>query len=460
MLGLFPASLSAQELALKKGIVMDSLPLNDSIARQIMLYLPKDFEPSRRWPVLFLCDPDGEMKNKMRYLTAPAEKNGFILASSRGLRDTTSLTDKILLISGSLEKLKGILPIDLNRIYTTGYDKGGQLATIVPSMIRGVTGVLTVASGLPNLELINPREPFDYVGVMGRADFQYLSLLADEQILAQRKVPTTIMYHGGGHEWPDIRYLDLGMQTLTLMRMKKGAHPRDSAEISGTFKAYQELVREFEGTGEAGLAHYYASEGEEVFRGLSDPDWFRQHRKEIRKSGAFKEQKRDWEAVRLKEILINEEYNFYLEEDVMSFNLDNLGWWNHQMGTITKYKNSSKKEEQLLGQRLEGYLNALVDEYIEISGKPNPDYDGLILLNMLKTITAPFEYGSYLQVISLTAKYGDTGTANYYLEELLKKGYTDVDQLYTLPHTGLLRISPEYNALIAQYLGQARYPFE
>jgi hypothetical protein len=460
LLGSLPASLSAQELALKKGIVLDSLALNDSIARQITLYLPKDFDPSRRWPVVFLCDTDGEMKTKLRYLTAPAEKNGYILASSHGLRDSSSLTEKILLISSSLEKLKGLLPLDLNGVYTTGYDKGGQLATIVPSMIRGVTGVLTVASGLPNLELLNPREPFDYVGIMGRADFQYLGLLSDEEILDQRKVPATILYHGEGHQWPDLRYLDLGMQTLTLMRMKKGTHPMDSTKIGTAFQDYQDLIRDYDQAGQAGLAFYYASEGEDIFKGLVDTDWFRMRKKEIRKSSAFKEQKRDWEAVRLNEILLSEEYNFYLEEDVMSFNLDNLGWWNHQMGKITKYKNSTKREEQLLGQRLEGYLNALVDEYIEISERPNPDYDGLILLNMLKTITAPFDYDSYLQVISLTAKYGDSGTANYYLEELLKKGYSDADQLYSLPNTGLLKISPEYNALIDQYLGQARYPIE
>ena len=121
----------------------------------------------------------------------------------------------------------------------------------------------------------------------------------------------------------------------------------------------------------------------------------------------YKNQKREWDAVRLKELVLAGDYMFYLEEDVLSFNLDNLGWWNYQMGKIAKYKESAKREEQLLGERLDGYLNALVEEYLELSGQePNPDYDGLILLNMLKTITAPGDYDHYLQVISLTAKYG------------------------------------------------------
>lgn len=461
LLGGISSSIFAQELALKKGVVIYSLPINDSIARQIMLYLPQDFEGNRQWPILFLCDMDGGSAKKMRYLKSVADKNGYILSSSETLNDTVSLTDKILGINRSLEKLKEILPLDLNRVYTIGYDTGGQLAAIVPSMLRGVTGVLAVASGLPNLDLINPREPFDFVGIMGRGDYQYLNFLAEEEILDKRKVPNYMFYHNKGHEWPDLKYLDLGMQVLTLMGMKRGEVPKNDAVIQSSYSEYKNLILELEQMGQFGLAYHYSKQGEELFEDLTNADWFKEREKVVRKSKEYKDQKREWEGIRLNELLLTEDYIFYLEEDVLSFNLDNLGWWNNQMGKITRYKNSAKPEEQLLGERLDGYLNALVDEYLRLSGKePNPDYDGLILLNMLKTITSPFHYESYLQVISLTAKYGDFGTANYYLEALLEKGYTDADALYELPNTALLRISPEFNAIIAEYLGEARYAIE
>lgn len=461
LLGGLSTFVSAQELALKRGVVIDSILPNDSIARQLILYLPQDFEVTKKWPILFLCDQDGDMSQKVRYLKTTADKNGYILATNKGLGDSASLTDKILKISSSLEKLRDILPLDLNRIYTVGYDTGGQLAAIVPSMLRGFTGVLSVAAGLPNLELINPKEPFDFVGVMGRADYQYLNFLAEEEILRQRKIPNYSLYHNGGHEWPDLKYLDLGMQILTLMVLKRRDSVDNTGLIQNSYNAYTDIILEFEQNGQYGLAYHYAEQGEDIFKGLTDTDWFKERRKDVRRNKAYKAQKRDWEAVRLKELLLTEDYLFYLEEDVLSFNLNNLGWWNNQMGKITKYKNSTSPEEQLLGKRLEGYLNALVDEYMELSAKgPNPDYDGLILLNMLKTITSPFDYSSYLQVISLTAKYGDFGTANYYLEALLEKGYKDADHLYELPDTALLRISPEFNALIDQYLGEARYAIE
>ncbi len=461
LLGCIGVPANAQELALKKGIVMDSLPVNDSIARQIILYLPQDFDAGQEWPVLFLCDVEGDRTKKLRYLKVAADKNGYILASSRALKDSLSLTNKILTISKTFDELKDLLPLDLDRVYTMGYDTGGQLATIVPSMLRGVNGVLSVASSLPNLDLINPKEPFDFVGVLGRGDYQYTYMLESEVSLDQRKVPNYTLYHPEGHQWPDLVYLDLGMQMLTLMGMKRAAIPRGDQVIQSAYTDYQNAILELEQTGQLILAYHYSEQGESVFKALTDTDWFKDKKKSIRKSRVYKNQKREWDAVRLNELVLAGDYMFYLEEDVLSFNLDNLGWWNYQMGKITKYKQSAKREEQLLGERLDGYLNALVEEYLELSGQePNPDYDGLILLNMLKTITAPEDYEHYLQVISLTAKYSDFGTSNYYLEALLKKGYTDADKLYNLPHTGLLRISPEYNALIAQYIGEARYAIE
>jgi len=79
------------------------------------------------------------------------------------------------------------------------------------------------------------------------------------------------------------------------------------------------------------------------------------------------------------------------------------------------------------------------------------------LLLMLKTITEPNKNTNFIKVISIASKNSDYGTALYYLEELLKKGYKDKHQLYNIEHTTLFKISPEFNKLIERYLKDARY---
>jgi hypothetical protein len=451
----------AQQLVLRKGVVLDSLPVQDSVASELKLYLPRNFETNRTWPLIFICTENGKAIQTLRFMTEAAEDNGYILATSEAIQDTIPLTEKVLRINSGLEKLKEYLPVDLNRIYTAGYDLSGQLAVLIPSLIRSVRGVLAIGSNVPSLELIKDRGSYEFVGIMGRSDYLYPYLRSIEEDLDQKKISNHVLYHTGGHEWPESKYLGYGMQFLTLMAMKDSNAPRDSAFIRSRYGEFLDYLVDLESRGEFLLAMDQIEEGLSLYEGLANTDLLKDKRRDLRKNSTYKGQKREWEQVRLQEIILTEDYTFYLQEDVSSFNLNNLGWWNYQMGKIIKFKDSSRKEEKLMGQRLEGYLNALIADYINAYGNgPDPDEDALIFLFMLKTITAPMEYENYLKVISYTAKYGDFGTANFYLEELLKKGYRDADQLYNLPHTGLLRISPEFNKLIAQYLGQARYATE
>ncbi|UCE69384.1 MAG: alpha/beta hydrolase [Flavobacteriaceae bacterium] len=451
----------AQQLVLRKGVVLDSLPVQDSVASELKLYLPRNFETNRTWPLIFICTENGKAIQTLRFMTEAAEDNGYILATSEAIQDTIPLTEKVLRINSGLEKLKEYLPVDLNRIYTAGYDLSGQLAVLIPSLIRPVRGVLAIGSNVPSLELIKDRGSYEFVGIMGRSDYLYPYLRSIEEDLDQKKISNHVLYHTGGHEWPESKYLGYGMQFLTLMAMKDSNASRDSAFIRSRYGEFLDYLVDLESRGEFLLAMDQIEEGLSLYEGLTNTDLLKDKRRDLRKNSTYKGQKREWEQVRLQEIILTEDYTFYLQEDVSSFNLNNLGWWNYQMGKIIKFKDSSRKEEKLMGQRLEGYLNALIADYINAYGNgPDPDEDALIFLFMLKTITAPMEYENYLKVISYTAKYGDFGTANFYLEELLKKGYRDADQLYNLPHTGLLRISPEFNKLIAQYLGQARYATE
>jgi len=463
LFGSFGAQAQTQpdRLVLRKGVILDSLPVDDAVVNDIILYLPRDFETTRTWPLIFVCAENEKALQAMRSMVGAAEKNGYILAATEAVRDTLPLTDKVLAINASLEKLRKYLPVNLRRIYTGGYDMGGQLATLVPSLIRPVRGVLSIGSGLGTPELIGDSGTFEFVGVMGRADYQYSDMRAAEEFLDRKKIRNHVLYHAGGHQWPDSRYIDLGMQFMTLMAIKDPGAEMDTEFIQSSYQDYKDYILTLEGSGDLLLALDQVEEGLSLFEDLLDTDWLKERRKELRKNRTYRAQKRDWEQAQVQELMLTEDYGFYLAEDVNSFNLNNLGWWNYQMEKINKYKNSDKGEERLMGQRLEGYLNALISDFIDTYGMgAKPDDDALILLHMLKTITAPEEYDHYLKVISYTAKYGDFGTANFYLEELLKRGYKDADALYALPHTGLLRISPEFNKLIAQYLGQARYATE
>ena len=142
----------------------------------------------------------------------------------------------------------------------------------------------------------------------------------------------------------------------------------------------------------------------------------------------------------------------------MSYNYANLGWWKYQMEDLSKLDKSTVLFERQMSSRLKGYINALISDNIDfIEADKQIDLEALNLLYMIKTITAPTDFSPYLKVISTSAKMEEYGTALFYLEELLKNGYTDKNELYELEHTALFRITPKFNVLVEKYLKEARY---
>ena len=450
-------SIHGQEMRLRKGSLMDSLPMRDTVASKISLYLPLEFESDRKWPLLFICTTDGDMPQTMRYFQQAAESNGFILAASSALSDSIPLTEKVLYFSESLKLLDGLLPLSPQQIYVGGYDGGAQFAALLPNMVRSIGGVLSIASSPPNMELVRTGSPYHYVAVLGRADYRYAEMEDALALLDTKRIPNQILYHEEGAQWPEPALLNRAVSMLKLMGMSGGQIPRDSLFIRDQYGYYLEAAREFRSRGDFILA-YNRVESREVFDRLTQAGELRDLERDLRRDNGYKTQRRAASNIHFREQILQADYDFYLEEDVLSFNLDNLGWWRYQMETIGQYKESPKREDQLLGRRLDGYVNALVDDYIQIArGGEQPDDAALVLLYMLKTLTQPEAVENYLSVISLTSKFGDFGTSLFYLEELLKKGYSDQQRLYSLEHTGLLRISPEFNALVAKYLKESRY---
>ena len=153
-----------------------------------------------------------------------------------------------------------------------------------------------------------------------------------------------------------------------------------------------------------------------------------------------------------------EDYEYYLEEDIRTYNYNNLGWWKYQTEELAKLGKSPKVADQQSGKRLLGYLNALLADYNDIlKAEKVLDEEAIGLLYMIKTVIQPKDFDSYLKLISLSAKNEDYGTALFYLDELLVNGYANKETLYNLEHTALFRIMPEFNETVAKFLKEARY---
>jgi len=162
-----------------------------------------------------------------------------------------------------------------------------------------------------------------------------------------------------------------------------------------------------------------------------------------------------------------EYYQYMLLEDLDTRNFENLGWWQYQYNYYNSIIESAP--ENLTGKALivdrfarnvMVLMVSMLKRVYEIeANRPAAirDIPAVVFLLMLRTIVHPKDYVAYLAVISYSSKMEDYGTALFYVEALLENGYKDLDTLGALPETGLLRIMPEYQALLEVYLNKGLY---
>jgi len=450
----------AQEetIVLKKGIVHDSIQVRDSISETFAIYLPKSFDNSRAWPVLFVMDMEGKGKEALHKFKNAAEKQQYILAASNNLRDTLNISENVLVTNRLINSVIALLPVHKERLYTTGFGAGARMASIIPVFIKQISGVVSIGAAFPNYELLYNKIRFQFVGVVGREDYNFTSMWKGRARLNGLKIPNDLIVHDGGYDWPNPLLVEKAVERLSLAALKDSLMPLDSIRINRAFLRDYEQVEEqiqarrlLEAVGMLNSMH-------SAYRDLVNIDSLVKKRRSLRKSKTYKAQLRELNNLMFKENLIQGEYEFSLLQDLDNLNYNNLGWWNYQMKELQKYEEKPSFREKQLGRRLIGYLNALVEDNLDIEqAQSDVDEEAVSLLWMIKTITDPSDYSYYLKIISDSSRYEDFGTALFYLEELLKQGYTDKEAIYALEYTALLRITPEFNKLIDKYLEAPRY---
>jgi hypothetical protein len=458
LLFLLPAMLLAQNVNLVKGAITENIVVNDSLKESFAVYLPSSFDVSKNWPMVFVFDMQGKGKQALSMFRTAAEQEGYVLATSNNTNDTLSLSKNILIANRFFNAAYDLLPLQKEHTYTAGFSDAARFASIIPNFVKGIKGVISCGAAVGSLDILSTKNPFYFVGIVGREDYNFLDMLETRKTLDRLKFPNQLLLFDGGHEWPSSDLIASALNILTLSAMAKGEVLKDEQKMVNSYQESLTAANSLFSDQKPLLAEHKLSEMIRIYGPWIELDSLKDIRKQLRRTSSFKSNRRNQNAVFLKESFTKEDYVYYLEEDVMTYNYNNLGWWNYQMGELDKLAESPSVYNKQMSHRLRGYLNALIEDTIDlIAAEKVLDMEALTFLYMLKTVTEPENFTYYLNVISNSAKVEDYGTSLFYLEELLKRGYKNKEELYAVEHTALLRISPEFNALVEKYLESSRY---
>ena len=454
---LVAVQLTAQEQSFKKGIVTDSLKVSDTLNESYALFLPSAFDGKTGLPVIFVLDGEGRGKSAARLFQVAAEKQGYIIAASNDIGAENSLEENLLIAVRLVQEVTQILPVDLKSISFAGFAEGAKVATSLPLILNESHGVIYVGDQLFNLELLKGRKPFTAVGIVGNQQVNLGNMETGAIQLRASGFPGILYVFEGGLEWPSGQLISSAVGSLTLEAIRSKKWPSDEALVTELYQQDLAMADKLMSVDNFLIAQNFLQSLIEKYKDIRPTDEVKDKLKVLRKSKDFKQQRKGYEEVQQKEERLWNDFVYYFNEDVTTANFENLGWWNYQKLELQKLTEGEDKVEAAMGFRLLDLLKGLNSQKLLEIERKNYPAESKLLAYMLATVFDQQNFDAYKKVISLSTMENDYATALFYLEEMLKNGYKDLDSLYEIEGTLGLKLSREYNGIIKKYLGTSRY---
>lgn len=169
------------------------------------IYLPKHFNLSRKWPVMFIMSPSGGGSRVFDFYKEGAELNDWILAVSMESRNQFDESPQAA--KAMFEDVLARFPIDATRLYSSGFDGGARLAFALAAESRDdFAGILPCGSGALGLSFKSKTHIY---GVHGSKSFNrwYMWCTFKEY----RKGQSFLWIYPGEQEWASPQEFTDGM---------------------------------------------------------------------------------------------------------------------------------------------------------------------------------------------------------------------------------------------------------
>ena len=241
-----------------RGKILPGLACLDDPDQSYALYLPSQYTPERRWPILYVFDPSAEGDIPVKLYEKTAERYGYILAASNNSRNgpfEPAMAAAQAVWSDSQRRLS----IDPQRVYAMGFSGGARFATTfaLGCGTCRIAGVIAHGAGFPAGTSPDTTPRFAYFAAVGNADFNLPEILALRRTLESLGAAFKVEIYDGRHDWAPPEVLDDALAWMELKAMQAGVVASDPDLIRRLFEQTQAQAFAAEKEG-APLDQYYA----------------------------------------------------------------------------------------------------------------------------------------------------------------------------------------------------------
>lgn len=195
------------------------------------LYLPSQYNPSKRWPIIYAFDPAARGNVPVELMKDTAERHGYIVVGSNNSRNG-SWKIEAEAAQAMLEDTHARLAIDDRRVYFAGFSGGARVASQIAQRCNCAAGVLLNGAGFSPGAPPSREVTFAVFAAVGSFDFNYPEVAELDEKLEEAGYAHVLRHFDGPHQWAPASLMEETLAWFRLVAMKQSREPRDDAFVA------------------------------------------------------------------------------------------------------------------------------------------------------------------------------------------------------------------------------------
>ena len=252
------------------GQVVDKVVCARDPSQSYALYLPSNYDKSRKWPVLYAFDPGARGRIPVERFKDAAEQFGWIVVGSNNSRNASGQSS-IDSWNGMVRDTTDKFSIDESRAYAAGFSGGARVALTFATRCEDcLAGVIACGAMLPPGTEPTAAMRFAVFAVAGAEDFNFAEIKEVDNKLTRANVLHQTEIFDGSHEWPPATVASDAVAWMELTAMKTGRREKDQKLIETLWLRKLKQAQEFEQAKKLFQAYQIYLNLSASFKGLRD----------------------------------------------------------------------------------------------------------------------------------------------------------------------------------------------
>jgi predicted esterase len=447
----------AQTESIPRGQIVERVEaLNDS-SQSYVLYLPSNYTPTRKWPVLYAFDPGARGRVPVERFKEAAEKYGWIVIGSNNSRNGPWELAANAWNAMQIDSHQRFA-IDDERLYATGFSGGARAAIRIAVACKCLAGVMANGAGFPPDLTPSSSIHFIFFGAAGVDDFNYPELKSLEEPLTKAGVSHRFQTFDGRHEWPPVSLTTAAVEWMELYAIKAVKRSRDDGFISAVWQQRLGDAQALEESKKYYEAYQLYLDMAQSFKGLRDVAQIETKVNQLANSSEVKTAIRD-EQTQIKKQRELESQLSSLMARRDSGPQDNqsdeaFGSTNLLPKILNDLRKQSKAPDDSTQRRiarrvLDSLFIGLFEQGTSLL-QTEKNYAESIKRFKLATEVYPDRAGAYFYLAWAYAANHDKKTALKFLNQAVEKGFSDAATITANKAFDSIRDEPEYQQIMAR----------